>query len=92
MAIPALQRVGCGNGREVFEVFSRTGMSQHRQSSALDVSERNVFALEFRFQNAVFFAQVGDGMTLVEVEFVSEPGDQEWHDHGLTPSLQVPTL
>jgi hypothetical protein len=61
---------------------------QYSQSSALDVSERNALALEFRFQDAVFFPQIGNDMTLVAVNFSSQPGDQEWQDHGLTSGVE----
>jgi hypothetical protein len=88
-AIPSLEGVSRSNGRERFEVFSLDRMGQHRQSSALDVSERNALALEFRFQDAVFFPQVDHDMTLVAVNFGSQPSDQEWQDHGLTSGVET---
>jgi hypothetical protein len=84
--IPSLEGVSRSKGRERFEVFSLDRMGKHSQSSALEVSEWDALAFEFRFQDAIFFSQVGDDMSLMAIEFGGKPGDQEWQDHGLTSS------
>jgi hypothetical protein len=52
-------------------------MSQDGESSALHASELNALAFEFCFEDTVFFPKIGDDVSLVAVDFGSQPGDQE---------------
>jgi hypothetical protein len=43
-------------------------VGQHRQVAALRIGKLNAASLEFCFQEAIFFTQVGNDMILVSVD------------------------
>jgi hypothetical protein len=87
-AIPSLERVRGGNGRDCFEVLPLDRMCQHGQTSTLRICKRNPFPLELRLQDAIFLAEIMNDVSLVSIDPTSQPSDQKWQDHGLTSRLK----
>jgi hypothetical protein len=59
-------------------------MRQDGKTAAVTIGEVELMALVFRFEDAIFFSEIGDGMYLVPIDPRCEPGDQALENHSST--------
>jgi hypothetical protein len=81
-AIPALEGLRSGDRGDFLKVFSVDWVRQDGKAAALGISEVKTTALEFGFQEAIFLAEIGDGLFLLPIDPHGKHGDQNLQDHG----------
>ncbi len=57
-------------------------MSQGRESAALRIVESQAIAWKLRFEDAIFFLEVSDGVSTVAIDPACDHGDKERQYHG----------
>jgi hypothetical protein len=82
--IPAMQGLHSDDGGDGLEPFAVDRMRQYGKTAAVGISEVEPTALVFRFEDAIFFNEIGDSLCLVPVDPSGEPGNQELENHSPT--------
>ena len=59
-------------------------MGECREVAAFGVRQAQPTATKLRFEDRIFFLQIGDDLLLATLEPASERGDEHMQDHGVS--------